>query len=645
LLTGGPMPPKLAPLVRAFEQPSTTAVFGLALLPDGKTLLGGGADQWLRAWDTTTGRISRTFGLAPAPIRSLAADHRGVAAATGGQDGTVRLWDLALGKEAFQLGVHSNTVRALAFSPNDYYVLAGDEGGMLRLWDISAKSSVRDINLGQTVTAVAFHPDGKRCIAGTMHGAVTIIDLDAPKILHTSTGHTNAAVTGVAISPDGKDAVSVGTDRIMHFWIIATGARRPTTIRYPQSLQAVGYAGDGSWAVAAVADSSAAIVQPRGKGRARLAMPEHGFLLAQAVAPDGSAAYFATESGAICRMDFLGGADAVATNAANSRPGDDSMAGLPSQPPKWSADSGAGLIRTLAVAGNGRVVTGGADRTVRVREPDGKEIHTFTGMASLESNVAISHDGTMILVSGNTPTPLGRVTVPADCLLRAIVLKTGKATPAGAQLNFISAIAISPNGRQALTGCEKFVRYWDAITGRELRIGGFSGHTGIVHGIDFHPKLAQAVSVASDKTARVWDVSTGKTFRTIEKLPGLPRGVAYSPDGRAILIWGTGILGTWDAVTGQSLVMLADTVGGRPGAFDGANHAGCWTPDGNIITGGIGGVTLVDAKSGKELRQFDHAPEPVEAVGVSGDGHWVYAAGRGLCAWELDKPTPGPSAP
>ena len=131
-----------------------------------------------------------------------------------------------------------------------------------------------------------------------------------------------AAVNSVAFSPDGREAVSVGGDKRLHLWDVTTltrlkigGEKGPTGIAFGEPPQAVAYAGDGSWVVAALADSSAAVVQAHGIGRAKIANPPLGKSLALAIAPGGSAIYFGTDTGAVRRMDLDGGPDFISTGA------------------------------------------------------------------------------------------------------------------------------------------------------------------------------------------------------------------------------------------------------------------------------------------------------------------------------------------
>jgi WD40 repeat protein len=57
-----------------------------------------------------------------------------------------------------------------------------------------------------------------------------------------------------------------------------------------------------------------------------------------------------------------------------------------------------------------------------------------------------------------------------------------------------------------LTGSfDKTARLWDASTGKEIRA--FKGHEGIVISVAFSPDGARALTGSGDKTARRWDIS------------------------------------------------------------------------------------------------------------------------------------------
>ena len=67
-------------------------------MPDGKTLLTGAQDGWLRWWDVGTGKLLAERLAHPAGISALQLSPDGALIVTGGTDGPIRLWESASGR-------------------------------------------------------------------------------------------------------------------------------------------------------------------------------------------------------------------------------------------------------------------------------------------------------------------------------------------------------------------------------------------------------------------------------------------------------------------------------------------------------------------------------------------------------------------
>jgi WD40 repeat protein len=89
------------------------------------------------------------------------------------------------------------------------------------------------------VNAVAITPDGKQAVSASSDQTLIIWDLQSGTLLKTLAGHTQH-VNAVAITPSGKKAVSGASDNTLKIWNLQSGTLLKTlrghTARYEPSL-------------------------------------------------------------------------------------------------------------------------------------------------------------------------------------------------------------------------------------------------------------------------------------------------------------------------------------------------------------------------------------------------------------------------
>ncbi|MEX2120603.1 MAG: WD40 repeat domain-containing protein [Pirellulales bacterium] len=271
----------------------------------------------------------------------------------------------------------------------------------------------------------------------------------------------------------------------------------------------------------------------------------------------------------------------------------------------------ADKVTSLAPVGEGRLLSGGDDKTMRLWNLEmGKQLRVFEGHTNFVLSVAASADGRRALSGSGGEFRNGRFSPGSDKTMRLWDLETGKELRKFPQQAApVWCVRFLPDGRRAVSVSgegENALRLWDLESGREVRrIGG--KHSGQGVAVSSDGKYVVAASAPPDLSVRIWELETGEEVRRLEGHQAVVRGADFSPDGTRILTGGgnfvSGGLDTsirlWDAETGRELRRL-----------DGHEQlvwCVAFSPDGRrALSGSVdGSVRLWDLETGEQLRRFD----------------------------------------
>ena len=181
-------------------------------------------DAIVTLWDTgpscrTMPRTACPLGSSPpvhTAIDSIAFDRNGKLLATGYQSGGFELWDVSHPKAGIRRLARRKRggyVNKVVFSPTASVLAVGGSDGRIRLWDVEKARRPRLLDApsahqGQSVTALAFDPDGKVLASGGFQEtALWTIDLGSEEPLKKRPGGTfrqTNTIQVLAFSPGGS---------------------------------------------------------------------------------------------------------------------------------------------------------------------------------------------------------------------------------------------------------------------------------------------------------------------------------------------------------------------------------------------------------------------------------------------------------
>ncbi len=140
---------------------------------------------------------------------------------------------------------------------------------------------------------VAVTPDGKRAVSASVDQTLKVWDLESGHALRTLKGHS-AVVEGVAVTPDGKRAVSASSDQTLKVWDLESGRALRTLEGHSDRVTGVAVTADGKRAVSASADNTLKVWDLETGGELRTLKGQSGFVRGVAVTGDGKRAVSAS---------------------------------------------------------------------------------------------------------------------------------------------------------------------------------------------------------------------------------------------------------------------------------------------------------------------------------------------------------------
>jgi WD40 repeat protein len=213
--------------LRRLEGPADS-INSIAVSRSGEWALLGGYSGKVTLWDVENWRALKVLqatprlwsvALSPDEGRAVTASGRYLSPAGEDMQGALQVWNLATGNEQVHLAGHEQGIWQAVFSSRGDQIASTGGDYAIRLWDAETGALIHAQMTSDVTTGVAYSADGRRLLTGNYGTGPTVAlwNLADHRQVASFSGHVSG-VQSVAISPDGRWAVSGSHDGTVRRW-------------------------------------------------------------------------------------------------------------------------------------------------------------------------------------------------------------------------------------------------------------------------------------------------------------------------------------------------------------------------------------------------------------------------------------------
>ncbi len=534
----------------------------LAWNPDGRRLAATGRmEPELVVWDTVDRTRVLTLGGRSQgythELMGLAWSRDGRRLAFATFDRRIEIWDVSSGAKLLTIAGHpkeagkpSYSPMFLAWSPDDKQLLSSGDAET-KVWDVTSGRELRTLpcnalgcspdftrvadklfvydfasghqrfNFESSVFSLAWSANGRRLATGAAN-TTKILDAETGKVILTLVGRPNQAL---AWRPDGE-RLAAGLDQVT-IWDTSARKKELTLANPRGALQSVAWSPDGQ----RIAGGATSYIPPKAlTGTVDVWDSESGDVvksLEWQASPEASAGPIGVPSIRVAWSPDgarLASIDASGTVKIWSTTNWQPVSGLAQLPPNRG---GAAAEGRLDWSPDGKWLAAASGwTTVKIWESEtGREVFHFGEQGELGIQLVGWSKKTGELSFGTlTETKSWN---PISGRLRTV----GGSERSHIYFSADEQLVAIPDGAEITVVNVPMLSRWLSAP-RILR-----GHTDQVYDIAWSPDGRRLVSTSQDRTAKIWDVSSGLELLTFGGTETIPyRAVAFSPDGCRLAI-------------------------------------------------------------------------------------------------------------
>ncbi len=601
--------------IKGHEGPVTSVA---ALPPKGAQFISGSGDGTIRQWNLEDGQLIRTLKHG-GPVAAVAVRNDGKRFASAGLNNIAKLWEAAEGKEIAELRgdryareFQSARQRELNFATNEvsyqksaFQTATNNHNAQLdRVKKATEALAAAEKSYGEKTTNVVNASEAKAA---------------AEMVL--------AEFAEIKQATDANEAAEKASTQAVAE--LKTAREKPS----PDKATVDKLAADADAKAKSATDAKAVLDKLPAEAKEKFKAASEKLNAAAKAFTDAEAALkkteqpksnaehelqLATKAAAKTEDAVTAAKAAIQTAEAFQRQSDTEL-----QAAKNAVAESEKPIRRVAFSPDSLVVaTAGDDHGVHTWGADnGIAMETFRGHKGPVFALAFAGNGTLVSAGADRGAVAWDLN-PGWTLERT--LGTGDvASPISDRVN---AVRFSPDGKRLATGGGEptrggDIRIWQVADGKLLQ--SFTNvHSDAVFGLDFSADGKYLASSAADKFVKVLDLATGKVVKTFEGHTHHVLGVSWKRDGRTLASAGAdNVIKVWDFVTGER----KKNIEGFAKEVTSISFIGI--TDQALASSGDDQIRTV-SDTGEKIRSFEGGTNFMNAATITPDGRIVIAGGH-----------------
>lgn len=497
-------------------------VTSLAISNDGRWLVSGSKDGSIRLWDIVSGIELQYFRGHSYPVNSVAflVDNQRIV--SGSADKTFRVWDIEQGKEIRCHPWSGDGISGSAISPDGSFIAGGSQHGDMFVWNTATGEQIKVLSgHKEWVTANAWSSDGRRILSGSMDQTVQVWDAKSGEPVCRLEGHEERIVA-LAISPDGRHVASASIrNRTLRMWDAVSGEQTHYLRGHDRDVTCLTFSPDSRLVISGGADGTIRVCNTDG-GQDTRSLIDEGV---DSIAFSNESRWVAcgTTDGTIGIWDFESGEKVRSLAGHDSWVRKVKFSADDQRVVSWSCNFETRILDTdtgkelhvlpvnaaVMSVSDRQIVIGGGDTIHVFDTATGREVRRIPGSGFTVASLTISADGLRIVIgaggarSKHSDFPVNLLDAKSGHCLQSMFGHKGE----------VKGVALSDDQTRILSVAEdRTVRLWDAETGKEILC--LKGHQGIPIRAVFSGE--QIISSAFDNTVRIWDIDSGVCMGTIK---------------------------------------------------------------------------------------------------------------------------------